>query len=163
MQETIESAESVEDQPRVVTRHGDLSIVRTIDDQPRVQQILLDGLPDDDDAPSIPMDAAPAAGLASDKVLKRYSRIGFGLAATDLICIITALFLAQIISHGVSSPYPTNLTAPLVTSLLWTPLFYCFGLYSIQHLPASEEFRRIIGASSFGILLVVLLSYMSEI
>jgi exopolysaccharide biosynthesis polyprenyl glycosylphosphotransferase len=160
--EATRSAESVEDEPRVVTRHGDLSIVRTVDDQQRVQEILLDGVPDDD-APSVPLDAGPAPALASDKVLKRYSQIGFGLAATDFICIITALFLAQIINQGISSPYPATLTAPLVTSLLWTPLFYCFGLYSIQHLPASEEFRRIIGACSFGILLVVLLSYLSEV
>jgi hypothetical protein len=152
----------VEDQPRLVTRHGDLSVVRTVDDEPRVQQILLDGLPDGD-ASGVPVDAAPIARLASDKVLKKYSQIGFGLAVTDFICIVSALFLAQIISQGVSSPYPANLTAPLVTSLLWTPLFYCFGLYSIQHLPASEEFRRIIGACSFGILLVVLLSNLSEV
>ncbi len=163
MQDTTPSAESVEEQlPRLVVGNRDLSLVHTVDDEPSVQEILLDGLPDDD-ASDIPLEAAPAAGLSSDRVLKRYSHIGLGLAATDLICIITALFLAQIISHGVSSPYPTNLTAPLVTSLLWTPLFYCFGLYSIQHLPASEEFRRIIGACSFGILLVVLLSYLSEV
>jgi len=153
----------VEEQlPRLVVGNRDLSLVHTVDDEASVQEILLDGLPDDEDS-GIPSDAAPAADLSSDRVLKRYSHIGLGLAATDLICIITALFLAQIISSGLSSPYPSNLTAPLITTLFWTPLFYCFGLYSIQHLPASEEFRRIIGACSFGILLVVLLSYLSEV
>jgi exopolysaccharide biosynthesis polyprenyl glycosylphosphotransferase len=158
VQETIRSAESVEERlPRLVLGNRDLSLVHTADDEASVQEILLDGLPEDE-ASDIPLEAASATGLSSDRALKRYSRIGLGLAATDLICILAALFLAQVINSGLSS----SLTAPLVTTLLWTPLFYCFGLYSIQHLPASEEFRRIIGACSFGILLVILLSYLSE-
>jgi len=156
---TILSAESVEEAqlPRVVVGNGDLSLVRSIDDEASVQEILLD--PPAGEASEIAPDASATVGLSSDKALKRYSHIGLGLAATDLLCVITALLVAHFVSYGLSSPNPFYLTGPLLAALLWTPIFYGFGLYSIQHLSASEEFRRIIGACSFGVLLVVLLSY----
>ncbi len=150
-----------EELPRLVVGDRDLSIVHTVDDQVRVQEILLDGLPDDH-ASDMPLDASPAIGLSSDRALKKYSHIGLGLAVTDLICIIVALLAAHVISSLLSGPHSLYVMAPLVTVLLWVPLFYCFGLYSIPHLPAFEEFRRIIGACSFGVLLLVLLSYFSE-
>jgi exopolysaccharide biosynthesis polyprenyl glycosylphosphotransferase len=37
---------------------------------------------------------------------------------------------------------------------LWLGVFHLFGLYAIQHLSASEEFRKIISASGVGIALV---------
>jgi exopolysaccharide biosynthesis polyprenyl glycosylphosphotransferase len=161
-QDAIPSAESAEEQlPRLVLGNRDLSVVRTVDDASSIQQALLEAPPGDEPSDISP-DAAAVAGLSSERALKRYSHIGLGLAATDLICIIAALFLSQIISSGFSSPNPISLTAPLVTTVLWAPLLYCFGLYSIQHLPASEEVRRIVGACSFGILLVILLSYLSQ-
>jgi exopolysaccharide biosynthesis polyprenyl glycosylphosphotransferase len=151
----------VEDLPRLVIGNPDLTIVQTVDDQVNVQEILLDGLPEDQ-ASDISLEASPAIGLSSDRVLKKYSHIGLGLAATDLICIIVAVLAAQVFSTSLSGPHPVYVGASLATVLLWTPLFCCFGLYSIPHLPAFEEFRRIIGASSLGILLLVLLSYLSE-
>ena len=156
---TIPSAESVGEErfPRVVVGTGDLSLVRTIGDEASVQEILLDHPPDDDDSP--PAHGAAATDPQSDRALKRYAFIGLGLAVTDLTCIIAALLVAHVASYGLSRPSPASVMASVLAALLWTPVFYGFGLYSIQHLSASEEFRRIIGACSFGVLLVVLLSY----
>lgn len=161
-QRTARSDEGVEDipLPRVVVGNGDLSLVRTLDDEASVQEILLDAVPEND-ASANPLDSAAATGLTGDRALRRYSHIGLGLAATDFLCIVAALLASYVVSYGLSNPNPIYV-APLAAALLWTPIFYCFGLYSIQHLSASEEFRRIIGACSFGLLLVVLLSYWAE-
>jgi exopolysaccharide biosynthesis polyprenyl glycosylphosphotransferase len=125
-------------------------------DEARVHEILLDDHPEA--APAAP-EAVPTA---ANHALKRYSHIGFGLAATDLVCVFAALVAARLVSFGVTSLPPVYAVAPLLAALLWAPVFYGFGLYSIQHLSPSEEFRRIIGACSLGVLLVVLLSYWSK-
>ena len=41
-------------------------------------------------------------------------------------------------------------------------MFRAFNLYLPQHLPPSDEFRGIIGASSLGIVLLVVASYWSK-
>lgn len=159
--EATSSADGVEEQlPRLIVGAPDLSVVHTVDDEAGVREILLDGAPDDGASDST-LEAVSSVGPTLDRALKRYFQIDLGLAATDLICIIAAMLVGHAFSSILSSPHSLYVLALPVTVLLWTPLFYCFALYSIQHLPASEEFRRIIGASSFGILLFVLLSYLS--
>jgi exopolysaccharide biosynthesis polyprenyl glycosylphosphotransferase len=46
--------------------------------------------------------------------------------------------------------------------LLWVAVFRAFNLYAPQHLSSSDEFRSIIGATSLGIVLVVMASYWSK-
>ncbi|CAN5496710.1 sugar transferase [soil metagenome] len=161
---TVRQAETQEREqfPHVVVGDGELSLVHSIDDEARVQEILLDDGPSTNDS-AILLDApADAKSSAPERALRRYTHIALGLAATDLVCIIVALLVARVVSYGLSSTPTVYAVAPLLAALLWTPVFYGFGLYSIQHLSASEEFRRIIGACSLGVLLVVLLSYWSE-
>jgi exopolysaccharide biosynthesis polyprenyl glycosylphosphotransferase len=50
----------------------------------------------------------------------------------------------------------------LVAPLLWVAAFQAFNLYAPQHLSPSEEFRGIIGATSLGIVLLVMASYWSK-
>ncbi len=136
-------------------------MVSSLNDHARVEEILLDGTAAAPSVSEVHLDAvAPPA--SADRVLKKYFHIGLGLAATDLACVVTALLVARVVSVEVSSSAPVYVVAPLLAALLWTPVFYAFGLYSIQHLAPSEEFRRIIGACSLGILLVLLLSYWSQ-
>ncbi len=45
---------------------------------------------------------------------------------------------------------------------LWVALFHAFSLYGPQRLAAAEEFRRIIGATSLGLVLLALVGYWSQ-
>jgi hypothetical protein len=51
---------------------------------------------------------------------------------------------------------PWESAAILAVPLLWLGVFHAFSLYSLQHLSAPEEFRRVIGATSVGIVLPVM-------
>jgi exopolysaccharide biosynthesis polyprenyl glycosylphosphotransferase len=72
------------------------------------------------------------------------------------------VLLAGALRFGEAS-LPAAYTLALGVGLgLWVPVFHFYGLYATRHLSASEEFRRIIGASSIGVLLIVLTSYWSH-
>jgi exopolysaccharide biosynthesis polyprenyl glycosylphosphotransferase len=92
-------------------------------------------------------------------VLRRYRSVALGLAASDVLCLVIALLGAWFARHGLV-PMQTQYYVVLVaTPLPWIGIFHAFGLYSPQHLSASDEFRRTIGAASVGIILVVVGSY----
>jgi exopolysaccharide biosynthesis polyprenyl glycosylphosphotransferase len=103
-----------------------------------------------------------AAGGTGSGALGRYHRISVGLAASDAVCIVVALVSAYFLRYS-DRPMPTGEIAVIVlTPVLWVGVFQAFDLYAIQHLAAPEEFRRIIGASSVGIVLLALASYWSH-
>ena len=135
---------------RVVRTEGDTTVVTTVenlDEVDRLEQIVLE------------TESVRAGQRQSLTALKKYSRIGFGLAASDLACVILAILVARFSSSSFERLPPDFTIALMLAVLVWVPVFYGFGLYSIQHLSASEEFRRVIGAASLGVLLVVVLSY----
>jgi exopolysaccharide biosynthesis polyprenyl glycosylphosphotransferase len=108
------------------------------------------------------LDDAEVQPVSSSGVLRRYRNIAIGLAVTDFGCVVAALFLARFLrfsNHDLPAIYSA---AMIVGGLLWVPIFQAYGLYSIRHLSASEEFRRTIGAASIGALLMVLASYWSH-
>ena len=95
-------------------------------------------------------------------VLARYHSVALGLAASDVLCLVLSLLLSYILigQTSLSLPLPTAYYVVLVASpLMWLAVFHGFGLYSPQHLSASEEFRRTIGAASVGVIFVVVGSY----
>jgi exopolysaccharide biosynthesis polyprenyl glycosylphosphotransferase len=49
-----------------------------------------------------------------------------------------------------------------LSPLLWVGVFQTFDLYAPQRLSAQEEFRRVIGASAVGIVLITLASFWSK-
>lgn len=92
---------------------------------------------------------------------RRYRLIGIGQAVTDTLSIITALFLSYLIRFDL--PIFAGYLVLLATMpLLWLLVFRGFSLYSPQHLSGWEEFRRLIGASSLGIVLIVMTSFWSK-
>src|SRR5215218_7821359 len=94
--------------------------------------------------------------------LRRYRAISMGLAVTDAACIVVALLAIYQIRYSMR-PMPTReLAVVVVAPLLWVAAFRAFNLYAPQHLSPSDEFRGIIGASSLGIVLVVMASYWSK-
>jgi exopolysaccharide biosynthesis polyprenyl glycosylphosphotransferase len=98
----------------------------------------------------------------TSEVLRRYRAISMSLAATDAFCIVAALMLSYQMRYG-TRPMPVReLAVVLVAPLLWVVVFRAFNLYGPQHLSPSDEFRGIIGATSLGIVLLVLASYWSK-
>jgi len=92
-------------------------------------------------------------------VLRRYQSVALGLAASDVLCLVVALLVAYFVRWGLR-PMDTAYYVVLVAApLLWISVFHGFGLYAPQHLSASEEFRRTIGAASMGVIMVVVASY----
>ncbi|MGH2791648.1 MAG: sugar transferase [Actinomycetota bacterium] len=148
-----ETGDSQDQSLRIVHSEGDTPVVTTvdnIDEVGRSETIVLE------------TESAGTGERRSLTALKKYSLIGFGLAVSDLVCVILAMLAARASSslgEGTSAVYTI---ASVLAVLVWAPVFYAFGLHSIQRLSPSEEFRRVIGACSLGVLLVVLLSYWSK-
>jgi exopolysaccharide biosynthesis polyprenyl glycosylphosphotransferase len=105
-------------------------------------------------------EAAPAE--PGSGALRRYHRISVGLAVSDAACIMVALVTAYFLRYS-GRPVPAGEVAVIVlTPVLWVGVFQAFDLYATQHLSAPEEFRRVIGASSVGMVLLALTSYWSH-
>jgi exopolysaccharide biosynthesis polyprenyl glycosylphosphotransferase len=94
--------------------------------------------------------------------VRRYRAIAMGLAASDAACIVTALIVIYQVRYSTRPMPARELAVVLVAPLLWVAAFRAFNLYAPQHLSPSDEFRGIIGASSLGIVLVVMASYWSK-
>jgi exopolysaccharide biosynthesis polyprenyl glycosylphosphotransferase len=90
---------------------------------------------------------------------RRYRNIGLGLMASDAACAAAALLLAHAVRFGLSSMPPGQQLQTVLAALLWVGVFHAFSLYAPQHLAPAEEFRRIIGATSVGAVLLMLVGY----
>src|SRR4029453_18193256 len=105
---------------------------------------------------------AAAAAEPQGGALRRYHHVTMGLAVSDAICVVVALVSAYFLRYS-GRPMPAGEIAVIVlTPIIWVGVFQAFDLYAIQHLAPPEEFRRIIGASSVGIVLLALTSYWSH-
>jgi exopolysaccharide biosynthesis polyprenyl glycosylphosphotransferase len=106
-------------------------------------------------------EAAPAAEPGGGP-LRRYHHIAMGLAVSDAVCVVVALVSAYLLRYS-GRPMPAGeIVVIVLTPIIWVGVFQAFDLYAIQHLAPPEEFRRIIGASSVGIVLLALTSYWSH-
>jgi exopolysaccharide biosynthesis polyprenyl glycosylphosphotransferase len=93
---------------------------------------------------------------------RRYRTISMGLAVSDAVCIVAALMASYQMRYS-TRPMPlAELAVVGAAPLLWVGVFHAFNLYAPQHLSPPEEFRRIIGATSLGIVLLVMASYWSK-
>jgi exopolysaccharide biosynthesis polyprenyl glycosylphosphotransferase len=103
---------------------------------------------------------APEATTSS--ALRRFHDIGVGLAVSDAVCVVLALVSSYVLRYS-GRPMPVGEIAVVALApLLWVAVFQTFDLYSLQHLSPPEEFRRVIGASGVGIILLVMASYWSK-
>jgi len=94
--------------------------------------------------------------------LRRYHHISVGLAVSDALCIVVALVSSYYLRYS-GRPVPDGeIAIMLLAPLLWVAVLHTFELYATQHLAAPEEFRRIIGASGVGIVVLALGSYWSN-
>jgi exopolysaccharide biosynthesis polyprenyl glycosylphosphotransferase len=79
------------------------------------------------------------------------------LAGSDILCLAAALFMSDWLIDATRSVH-IPLGMVLVASVLWVAVFYGFRLYSTHHLSAPEEFRRVISATSIGVLVLVVVT-----
>lgn len=93
---------------------------------------------------------------------RRYRRIGLGMVVTDAACAGAALLLAYGPHLSVGSLSGIERLLVVASPLLWVALFHAFSLYGPQRLAPAEEFRRVIGATSLGIVLLALVAYWSQ-
>ena len=115
--------------------------------------------------PASPADPDRAATVAasSDSTLHRYRGIAVGLALSDAVCVIAALVGSYYIRYPASGLLPLRESLVIAISpLLWLAVFQAFDLYAPQHLSPPEEFRRVIGASGVGIVLLAMVSFWSH-
>jgi exopolysaccharide biosynthesis polyprenyl glycosylphosphotransferase len=134
---------------KLITAEGDLKLV-DVDAQEPSGDIRLEPLVES-------TEVTRGAGVG-----RLYARIAAGLAATDVLCLISALLVAWTVRFGFIPLTSGYAVALLLGAALWIPVFHAYGLYGIRHLSAAEEFRRVISAASTGALLVVLVSYWSK-
>ncbi len=100
---------------------------------------------------------------AAGAVKRRYRRIGLGLVVSDALCACAALLLVYGLPvGGGSTPVTERLLVMVAAPALWVTLFHAFSLYGPQRLAAAEEFRRVIGATSLGIVLLALIGWWSQ-
>jgi len=97
-----------------------------------------------------------------EDAVSRYRTIALGLAFSDAACVVVALAVSYFVRYGSRPMVPLETAAILAAPLLWVAVFHAFSLYTPQHLSAPEEFRRVIGATGVGIVLLVMVSFWSN-
>jgi exopolysaccharide biosynthesis polyprenyl glycosylphosphotransferase len=103
-----------------------------------------------------PADPSPSAAA------RCYRRIALGLAASDATAICTALILSYWLRFGFQLlPSPEILLVGLAP-LVWVLVFQAFSLYRPMYLSPAEEFRRTIGATGVGVVLLVMVAFWSR-
>jgi exopolysaccharide biosynthesis polyprenyl glycosylphosphotransferase len=81
------------------------------------------------------------------------SAVSLGLVATDAACILLAMALADLVSSGRDAGSVGGLFM-VAACLGWVAVMTAHGLYRSFDLAGHEEFRRILGATSLGSLMV---------
>ena len=93
-------------------------------------------------------DAAPSA-------LAQYRGLSRALAISDACCVAGALGLAYEIAVGPGVPSLASLLVIAIGAPVWVAIFALFRLYELHRVAPSEEFRRVFGALSLGVTLIV--------
>lgn len=91
-----------------------------------------------------------------------FNRLTLAIALSDALSVLLALSLVDLLLPNAQlvagiSPGLLHAAVPLG----WVLAFFGWGLYAPKHLSAVEEFRRIIGASSFGMVALVMAGFWS--
>ena len=104
----------------------------------------------------------PRSSRIGDETVRRYRAITLGLAVSDAACAVVALAISYFVRYGSRPMTFWEAIATLAVPLGWVAVFQAFSLYAPQHTSPPDEFRRVIGATSVGIVLLVMVSYWSH-
>jgi exopolysaccharide biosynthesis polyprenyl glycosylphosphotransferase len=126
----------------------------------RVRDVVLDPVPELEISPEL-VEVAPPEAAPLDAA-KTYRRIGLSLIASDALCITAALLIAYYTRFGLWSLPSDYLLVLLGAPFLWLAVFHSFSLHAPQQLSPPEEFRRIVGAVSMAMVVLVMASFWSK-
>jgi len=115
------------------------------------------GLVDDAGVLQVPLAAPPPSATT-----RQYRTIALGLAATDAAAICLALILSYGLQFDGQPPPPRELVLIGLAPLVWVLVFKAFSLYSPMYISPADEFRRTVGATGVGLVLLVVVSYWSK-
>jgi len=110
-----------------------------------------------------PFEAPSTTSRASHDAGRSYRRVTIGIAISDALSVGLAVLLVEMLmgSDHILGRGTDHLLLALVP-VCWVGLFMLFGLYAPRHLSPVEEFRRVVGASSFGIVTLVMIGFWSS-
>jgi exopolysaccharide biosynthesis polyprenyl glycosylphosphotransferase len=101
---------------------------------------------------------APPPSVAA----RRYRKISLGLALSDATAIVLALILSYWIRFDVRLLPSRELILMAMAPLVWVLVFQAFSLYGPMYLSPAEEFRRTVGATGVGVVLLVMVAFWSK-
>jgi exopolysaccharide biosynthesis polyprenyl glycosylphosphotransferase len=93
-------------------------------------------------------------------VLQRYRSLSRWMAVTDGLALVAAALLVPA-GWGQDTGLP-RIAGPLAYAALQLVIYCCFHLYAPHRTPASEEFRRLILATTVGVAAAVVVAVWSE-
>jgi exopolysaccharide biosynthesis polyprenyl glycosylphosphotransferase len=102
--------------------------------------------------------AAPPPSVAT----RHYRKIALGLLASDAIAICTALVISYWLRFGIQLLPSRELVLIGLAPLVWVVVFQAFSLYRPIYLSPAEEFRRTMGATGVGVVLLVMVAFWSK-
>jgi FlaA1/EpsC-like NDP-sugar epimerase len=73
-----------------------------------------------------------------------------------------AVIMAYWVRYGVRVLPERELLLVAAAPVVWVLVFQAFGLYNLLHLPPAEEFRRTVGATGVGLVLLGMVSFWSK-
>ena len=94
--------------------------------------------------------------------LRRYRQIGAVLIVLDVICLMLALLAAHALRFQLV-PDGDYIVVIVVAGILWPGVFHALGLYAPQRLTGFEEFPRTIAAVGIGIIVLILVTFWSDV
>jgi exopolysaccharide biosynthesis polyprenyl glycosylphosphotransferase len=104
----------------------------------------------------------PLAAQQPSATTRQYRTIALGLAATDAAAICLALILSYGLRFAGQAPPPRELVLIGLAPLVWVLVFKAFSLYSPMYISPADEFRRTVGATGVGLVLLVVVSFWSK-
>ena len=94
---------------------------------------------------------------------RRYRKISLGLALSDAAAICLALLVSYWIRFDIRLLPSRELVLLSLAPLVWVLVFQAFSLYRPMYLSPAEEFRRTVGATGVGVVLLVMVSLLVEV
>ena len=110
----------------------------------------------------VPLRDVSAEKTSSHDARRLFNRLTLAIALSDALSVLLALTLVDLILPDMQ--LVAGISSGLIFAAVplgWVLAFLVFGLYAPKHLSAVEEFRRIIGASSFGMVALVMAGFWS--
>jgi exopolysaccharide biosynthesis polyprenyl glycosylphosphotransferase len=101
------------------------------------------------EAPIVMVPEAPGTALPG------FRRLAAALVLMDASSVLVGLLSVHTLGVGAVGKGEGFLLVLAISPLVWVAIFHSFGLYGIRHLSAPEEFRRVISATTLGVLVIM--------